>query len=588
MYDSIIRGGTIVDGLGGDRYCGDIAIKDGKIAEIGRISAPARETIDADGAIVTPGFVDVHTHYDGQVLWDSRIDPSFSHGVTTVLGGNCGVGFAPVEEEHRRQLVEFMTGVEDIPGIVLDEGLDWRWKSFPDYLNRIADRAYSMDVGMHLTHAPLRVFVMGERALTHEAATPDDIAAMAELTREAMDAGAMGFSTGRIVEHRSAGGNYVPGTFADETELTALGQAMGARGTGVFQVAPKGQVGSLFLAEGDAGREQRLAEHRLLERIAETSGRPLTYGLIEVESDPGDIGVMVAESEKALARGVQLRPQITSRGGGQIYMLDAYHIFMMRPSYQAIAHLPLAERVKAMRDPARRAAILSEQDGAGHRSDDAMMMELFHYMVAQNANSFVLNSPLDYEPGPERRLDNLAAAARKTPEEYLYDHYTKGAGDDFNVNFVVNYAHGNLETTRGFLANPNIISGLSDGGAHLKVICDASLPTFQVAYWAKRRTAGATLPLELIVRKLTAEPADLYDMADRGRIAVGQRADINVIDLDRLTLKMPRMAHDLPSGAGRLLQDSEGYLATLVAGVATRRNDRDTGARPGRLLRAVA
>lgn len=588
MYDTIIRGGTIVDGLGGKRYTGDIAIKDGRIAEIGHITAPAHETILADGAIVTPGFLDVHTHYDGQVLWDNRIDPSFSHGVTTILGGNCGVGFAPVQEEHRRQLIEFMTGVEDIPGIVLDEGLDWQWKSFPDYLNRIAEREYSMDVGMHLTHAPLRVFVMGDRALTHEAATADDIAAMAQITREAMAAGAVGFSTGRIVEHRSAGGNYVPGTFADESELTALGKAMGARGNGVFQVAPKGQVGSLFLAEGDAGREQRLAEHRLMERIAEASGRPLTYGLIEVESDPEDIGIMVAESEKAIARGVRVRPQITSRGGGQIYMLDAYHIFMMRDSYRAIAHLPLAERVQAMRDPARRKAILTEKDSAGHRSDDAMMMELFHYMVAQNANSFILNSPLDYEPGPERRLDNLAAAAGKTCEEYLYDHYTRGAGDDFNVNFVVNYAYGNLETTRGFLANSHIISGLSDGGAHLKVICDASLPTFQIAYWAHRRTRGARLPLELIVRKLTGEPADLYDMTDRGRIAVGLRADINVIDLDRLTLKMPRMAHDLPSGAGRLLQDSEGYLATLVAGVATRRNDRDTGARPGRLVRAVA
>jgi N-acyl-D-amino-acid deacylase len=588
MYDSIIRGGTIVDGLGGDRYSGDIAIRDGRIAAIGSIKAPARETIDADGAIVTPGFIDVHTHYDGQVLWDSQIDPSFSHGVTTIIGGNCGVGFAPVQDEHRRQLVEFMTGVEDIPGIVLDEGLDWQWKSFPDYLNRIAEREYSMDVGMHLTHAPLRVFVMGDRALTHEQATADDIATMSQLTREAMAAGAMGFSTGRIVEHRSAGGNYVPGTFADESELIALARAMGERGHGVFQVAPKGMVGSLFLAEGDAGREQRIAEHRLFERIAAAAARPLTYGLIEVESDPEDIAIMAAESDKAIARGVQVRPQITSRGGGQIYMLDAYHIFMMRPSYQAIAHLPLPQRVEAMRDPARRQAILSEKDGAGHRSDDAMMMELFHYMVAQNAKSYILTSPLDFEPGPERRLDNLAAVAGKTLEEYLYDHYTAGAGDDFNVNFVVNYAHGNLETTRGFLSNPNIISGLSDGGAHLKVICDASLPTFQVAYWANRRTRGELLPLELIVRKLTAEPADLYDMTDRGRIAVGQRADINVIDLDRLTLKMPRMSHDLPSGAGRLLQDSEGYLATLVAGVATRSDDRDTGARPGRLLRAIA
>jgi N-acyl-D-aspartate/D-glutamate deacylase len=586
MYDAIIRGGTIVDGLGGAPRRGDIAIQDGRIAAIGKVDAAARETIDADGALVTPGFIDAHTHYDGQVMWDDRLDPSFSHGVTSIIAGNCGVGFAPVREEHRRELVEFMSGVEDIPGLVLDEGLDWGWRSFADYFDRIAARSFTMDVASHVTHAPLRIEVMGERALRHEAATPEDIAAMCELVRGAMAAGAVGFSTGRIVEHRSSRGDHVPGTFASEEELVALASAMGEGGRGVFQVAPKGQVGSLFLPEGDSGRQARLAEHRLLEHVASASGRPVTYGLIEVESDPDDARIMIEESERAIARGVPVYPQVTARGGGQIYMLDGYHIFLLKPSYREIAHLPLAARIQAMREPARRQAILSEPYVEGEYAHDHMTLSLLRYIVANNAKSYVLSSPLDFEPGPERRLDALAAAAGTTPEAYLYDHYTRGDGDDFNVNFVVNYVHGSLETTRSFLANPNVVSGLADGGAHMKVICDASMPTFQLAYWSRLRTRGERIPLELVVHKLTASPARLYGLADRGSLEVGKRADINVIDYERLGLKQPRMAHDLPSGGGRLLQDSQGYLATLVAGVATRRDDQDTGARPGRLLRA--
>jgi N-acyl-D-aspartate/D-glutamate deacylase len=362
---------------------------------------------------------------------------------------------------------------------------------------------------------------------------------------------------------------------------------MGEGGRGVFQVAPKGQVGSLFLPEGASAREARLAEHRLLEKVAEVSGRPVTYGLIEVATDPEDAGLMVAESDRAIARGLGVYPQISPRGAGLMYMLEGYHIFQMKPSYREIAHLPLQARVEAMRDPARRAAILRELDVEGEFANDKMALTLLHYIISQNANSYILNSPVDFEPGPEQRLDALAAVAGKTPQEYLYDHYTSGRGTNFNLNLVANYVYGNLDTTLGFLMNPNVISGLTDGGAHSRIICDAAMPTFQLAYWTRQRTRGERVPLPFMINKLTAAPAQLYDLKDRGILEVGMRADINVIDYERLTLKAPRMAYDLPSGSGRILQDSQGYLATFVAGVATRRNDKDTGARPGRLLRST-
>ena len=588
MYDIIICGGTIIDGSGAPAYTGDVAIVDDRIAAIGNLNgAAARRTINADGAIVTPGFVDLHSHYDGQFVWDDRMDPSFSHGVTTTIAGNCGVGFAPVHEEHRRELMDFMTGVEDIPGIVLDEGLDWKWKSFPDFLDRLAGNHYTMDVGLHVPHAPVRVHVMGERALRHEEATAEDIEAMSALVSEAMAAGAFGFSTGRIVEHRSANGNYVPGTFASEAELVALGKAMGAGGRGVFQVAPRGEIGSLFVEDGSNGRAARLAEHRLLENVARISGRPVNYGLLEVATDPEDADVMIAESERAIAAGTQIYPMISPRGAGLLYMLDGHHVFLMRPSYREVAHLPLAERLVALREPSRREAILNEQDVEGETAQDKMIMTLFQYIKTQNAESFILTSPLDFEPGPEQRLGVLAAKSGKSCEDYLYDHYISGDGSNFNVNLVMNYVHGNLDSTRNFLMNPNVLSGLADGGAHLKTICDAAMPTFQLAYWTRDRVRGDRVPLELMVYKLTKHSADLYGLRDRGVIEVGKRADINVIDYQRLTLPLPRMVHDLPSGGARIVQAAHGYLATLVSGTTTRINDEDTGARPGRLVRAT-
>ena len=583
MHDILIRGGRVVDGTGAAPRTADIAIRDGRIAEIGRVAEPARRTIDADGAIVTPGFIDVHTHYDGQIVWDDRFDQSFPHGVTTIVAGNCGVGFAPVRPEHRQELVELMEGVEDIPGVTLTEGMDWDWRSFGDYMTRLADRRYTMDVAAQLTHSPVRVFVMGERALRHEEATADDLEAMRQIVREAMSAGALGFSTGRLVEHRSSTGKHVPGTFAARDELIAMAKAMGESGRGVFQIVPKGAVGDF--GGHAAGRDARLEEHRLYEEIVAASGRPLTYSIAHLPSDPGDFDMMLAQSRSAFDAGLRIHPQISTRGGGLLTTLDGYHVFLMRPSYRAIEHLPLTERVRAMRDPQRRAAILGEADEVGDYAQQPAVLTLLRHLPGELPGTFVLESPLAYEPTPDRTVSALAKAAGKTPEEFIYDFYTEGDGRNVNVNVFVNYADGSLNFVPPALAQPNVLCGLGDGGAHVKLITDAALPTFQIAFWTRERTRGAHLPIETAVNKLTAAPAELYGLCDRGVLAPGKRADLNVIDQGRLELGRPYMAHDLPGGAARLLQDSQGYLATLVAGVATRLDDADTGARPGRLLR---
>jgi N-acyl-D-amino-acid deacylase len=584
MNDIIIRGARIVDGTGAEARNGDVAITDGIITAVGKVTGSAGRTIEADGALVTPGFIDVHTHYDGQFLWDEELDPSFSNGVTTVIAGNCGVGFAPVRAEHHRALIELMEGVEDIPGIVLEEGLDWQWETFPDYMNRIAARRYSMDVGVQLPHAPLRLYVMGDRAVRHETATVSDVEKMTKLVREAMEAGALGVSAASFRGHRSTKGDYVPGTFSGDDELVAVAKAMAASGSGVFQIVPHGAAGDIM---GDpATREERLAEHERFVKIAREANCPVTYALLQFASDSTDWKMMLEATERAHTAGLRIHPQTMARSGGAITTLEGYHPFLLRPSYMKLARLPLAERAAAMRDPAVRAAILSESDALLDAEGNAGTALVIASMNNLLATSYPMSAPLDYEPGPEKSLQTVADRAGKTLHAALYDHLVTASGNQFASTFATNFHNSSLDAAGEMLANPLVISSMGDAGAHVKYVCDGAITSFQLAFWCRDRTRGPRLPVEFMVRKATLDCAALYGLTDRGVIAPGKRADVNVIDFDRLNVKMPRMVHDLPSGGARLLQDGTGYLATLVAGTITRENDEATGTRPGRLIRS--
>ncbi len=582
MFDTIIRGATVVDGSGSEGFTADVAIADGTIVEIGKVSGQARRVIDANGALLTPGFIDIHTHYDGQFVWDEELEPSFSNGTTTAIAGNCGVGFAPVREQMRKPLIELMEGVEEIPGIVLEEGLDWQWTSFPDYLDRIERNRFTMDVATHLPHAPLRVFVMGERALNHEPATPEDIEQMKQHVRASMAAGAIGVSGSRILEHRSSTGEHVPGTFAEEAEMLGLASAMGESGRGVFQVVPLGAGGSS--GGTPASWEERMSEHRRIERIAEASGRPVTYLLHSYDHAPNEYAELIAESDKARERGLEIVPQVAARGLGLVLGLDSMHLFKAKPSYKEIERLPRAERARAMREPDRRRRILDE---AGDGTDPAIERRIANFGRALETY-YVIDQALDYEPDESARLDVIAARTGRTMMEVFYDTITEADGRNVVVKFIMNYTQGGLDSAYEMLRHPGTVSGLGDGGAHLQLICDSAMTTFHLSFWARDRKRGPKLPIEMMVNKLTGKPAGLYGLSDRGLIAVGKRADINLIDFDNIGNEQPEMFFDLPKGGGRLLQHGRGYLATMVGGVLTRENDTATGARPGRLVRGGA
>ena len=576
MFDTIIRGASVIDGTGAASFTADIAVADGKIVEIGKVQAQAHRVIDADGAIVTPGFVDIHTHYDGQFVWDDELEPSFSNGTTTAIAGNCGVGFAPVHEQLRRPLIELMEGVEEIPGIVLEEGLDWDWTSFPDYLDRVDRNNFTMDVALHLPHAPLRVFVMGERALKHEAATAADIEQMQQHVRASMAAGAIGVSGSRILEHRSSTGDHVPGTFAEEAEMLGLASAMGESGRGVFQVVPLGAGGSS--GGTPASWEERMGEHRRIERIAKAAGRPVTYLLHSYDHAPGEYAELIAESDKAREQGLEIVPQVAARGLGLILGLDSMHLFKAKPSYKEIAHLPRVERARAMRDPDRRRRIVDE---AGDGIDPVLERRIANFGRALETY-YVLDEALDYEPDESARVDVIAARSGRTMHEVVYDTLCAGDGRNVVVKYLMNYTGGGLNSAYEMLRHPATVSGLGDGGAHLQMICDSAMTTFHLSFWSRDRKRGPTLPIETVVHKLTGKPSQLYGLNDRGTIAVGKRADLNLIDFANIGNERPEMFFDLPKGGGRLLQHGKGYLATMVAGTLTRENDQATGARPGR------
>ena len=585
MLDYVIKGGTIVDGSGDARRQGDVGVRDGLIVEVGgSITESAREIIDADGAIVTPGWVDVHTHYDGQVSWDEVMDPSAGNGATTIVMGNCGVGFAPVRPGGEKALIELMEGVEDIPGTALYEGIEWgQWESFPEYMDYIASRRYSLDIGAQVAHGALRYYVMGERGKENLDATNEDLNEMSRLVTQALTAGAVGFSTSRTIGHRALDGSPVPGTFAPDQELSAIAEAMRRAGRGVFEMIPAGTVGKL---EGLGGeRTTPEAELTLMADFSRQSGRKVTFTLVQSPDYAPDTWERLLEMVvDANQTGAQLFPQVPSRPIGLASGLSGYHAFQRRPTYMKLTHLSLAERAREMAKPEVKAAIMSEGDVSVDQPGSMANM----YQLFQNAASFMypLADPVDYEPDPSNMLGSRAASTGENVLSLLYDYMLEQNGAAMCALMGGANVHESQEVLRKMLMHPETVTGLSDAGAHVTLICDATMPTTQLTFWARDRHLGERIPLEFLVAKQTSRNADLYGLSDRGRLAVGLRADINVIDFENLTVSPPKAFHDLPAGGTRLIQPVKGYLATLVKGQVTRRHDADTGARPGSLVRS--
>jgi N-acyl-D-amino-acid deacylase len=585
MFDYVIKGGTLIDGTGRAPVGGDVAVKDGLIVEVGgTISGSALNTIDADGAIVTPGWVDVHTHYDGQVCWDSAMAPSADNGVTTVVMGNCGVGFAPVPPGREQDLIELMEGVEDIPGSALYEGMEWgAWETFPEYLDYLSKREYALDVGTQIPHGSVRFYAMGERGKQNEDATADDLDAMARIVEDAINAGALGFSTSRTVGHRSLWGSPVPGTFAADEELLAIATAMRRTGKGVFEMIPAGTVGKMEALGGEKTTQE--AEHDLMRRFSVESGRPVTFTLVQSpDYDPMLWREILALTATANAGGAQLRPQVASRPIGFLTGLSAYHAFMRKPTYlEKLAGLPVAQRALAMRSLEIKAALLSEPS---IRPEAPGSMENVYGLFGRSAAvMFPLNDPVEYEPTKDETLGALARAAGREPLEFLYDFLLENDGTRFaSLSTVDSYAR--MEVLREMLLDPHTVTGLSDAGAHVTLICDGTMPTTQLTHWTRDRTRGEQIPIEYIVAKQTAGNAALYGLHDRGQLKVGMRADINVIDHAGLRVSPPVAHNDLPAGGTRLIQPVKGYVASMCNGMVTRVNDADTGARPGRLVRS--
>jgi N-acyl-D-amino-acid deacylase len=567
-FDLLIRGGTLVDGTGAPARTADVAVQDGRIVEVGRITGAAKRTLEADGLTVTPGFVDIHTHYDGQVTWDSTLAPSSQHGVTTVVMGNCGVGFAPVRPGQHDFLIGLMEGVEDIPGTALHEGIAWEWETFPQYLDALAKRRWTMDVGTQVPHGAVRAYVMGERGAKNQPATPDDIAAMARLVKEGVAAGAFGFSTSRTIAHRAIDGEPVPGTFAAEDELFGIGRVLGELGRGIFELAGAGAAGE------DIAAPKR--EIDWMRRLSREIRRPVTFTLLQVNAAPDLWREQFELSVAALNEGAQIYPQVAGRPFGlMIGHQTKIHPFNDRPTFVALLSRTLEERVRAMRDPEVKRKILSERN-----TNQPSMLS------TQYGRTFPIGSPPNYEPSYEDSIEALAKRLGRDAEDVLYDKLLEQDGRELLLMPVLNYAELSCDPIREMVLHPRAALGLGDGGAHCGIICDASIQTFMLTHWVRDRSRGPRLPLEFVVKRMTKDTADLYGIGDRGVIAPGKKADLNLIDLANLELLPPRMEHDLPAGGARFLQSARGYKATIVAGEVVAQDDAPTGALPGRLLRA--
>ena len=589
MLDLVIEGGTVVDGTGAAPFTADIAVQDGRIVEVAaeggakRITAPSRERLKADGAWVTPGFVDIHTHYDGQASWDETFSPSIQHGVTTVVMGNCGVGFAPNIPGREAELIALMEGVEDIPGVALLEGVKFNWQSFPQYMDALDAMPHSLDYLVQVPHDPLRMAVMQDRALAQAPATGADIAAMRALLREALQAGAAGFSSGRTDNHRTSRGVPTPASEASAAELIGLGAAFEGLGHGVVQM-----VNDFDVLQGE---DRFDAEFDLIETLQRAAARPLSMSWMQRDPGGEQWKQMRARVDAAQARGVPLYLQTAPRGIGVISGLDAAtHIFMGYPGYKEVAQLPLAARAAALREPARKARILSEK--SERRSGDGssvpplvdLLIARIELIAWRMFPLFPGSKPPNYEPALSESFGALARQRGATALEALYDHFSAGDGSGLVYFPIFNYNEGSLEVVREMLGHPSALFGLSDAGAHVGTICDASCTTFMLTHWVRDRASGR-LPLQAAVQMLSARNAAFMGLADRGRIAPGLRADLNVIDPTALAVGTPRLVRDLPAGGKRFLQIGEGYVGTWVAGQAVQRAGQVTAARPGRLVR---
>ncbi|RYY97534.1 MAG: D-aminoacylase [Comamonadaceae bacterium] len=560
-YDLLIRGGRIADGLGSPLFEGDVGIRDGRIVAVGRVEGEAREVLDAAGAVVAPGFVDIHTHYDGQAVWDSTLGSSSWHGVTTVVMGNCGVGFAPVRAHDHDRLIELMEGVEDIPGVALTEGLDWAWESFADYLAAVERRPHDMDLCAQLPHGALRVYVMGERAARMEAATDEDIGRMRELAREAMLAGALGFSTSRSINHRTVKGDPTPSLRATEAELTGIAMGLKDAGRGVLQL----------LSDFDTPSMEE--EFAMLRRIVEASGRPLSFTVVQKHDDPEAWRRLLALVAEAVADGLPIRAQVAPRPVGMLLGLQgSLNAFSGSKAYRAIGDKSLEERVALMRDPEFKTRLLEEL-GRGTRK----RLEL--------GLLFPFGNPPNYEPDPSTSIAAQAERLGRSADELAYELTLQDDGRAFLYTPFANYRHGNLDACREMMEDPNTVIGLGDGGAHVGMISDASFPTFLMTHWSRECGREDGFDLSWLIKRQSADTARTVGLLDRGVIAVGMKADLNLIDVEKLALPAPTMKFDLPAGGKRLLQKAEGFRATVVSGVITYRDGEHTGALPGRLVR---
>jgi N-acyl-D-aspartate/D-glutamate deacylase len=580
MFDRLIKGGTIVDGTGTPAFTGDVALKDGKIVEVGRVSGAARETVDADGLLVTPGWIDVHTHYDGQATWDPLLTPSFWHGVTSVVMGNCGVGFAPVRPGSESWLIGLMEGVEDIPGSALSEGIKWDWESFPEYLDALERGPRAIDIAAQLPHGALRAYVMGERGAKNEPANVEDIARMKALSIEALRSGAFGVSTSRTLAHRAVDGEPVPGTFAAEAELRALAEAVAESGRGVLEISPAGVIGEDILAPAK--------EIAWMDRLSRGTGCPMTYVVVQVSSKKDLWREQLALTAEARARGARITPQVGIRGVGILLGLHSrFGPFMTSAALRELSTLPFAERVARLKsDPALRRTI-AEQGMGGPNPPPSDLNPMIQAMFTTDAWDRIYPMWGNYEPGPD---DTIIAEARRrgldprmTALEVMLEH----DGEGLIWVPVQNYSDGCLDPEYEMITDPNTIVGISDGGAHCGAIVDASAPTLMLTHWVRDRTRGPKLGLEYAVKRQTADLAGFYGFPDRGRLLPGLKADINLIDFTRLKMNPPYMANDLPTGAERLMQTASGYVATFVSGEAVQRDGVETGARPGTLVRSV-